>query len=220
MRCAYMCDSDIPNLISLCFPFEAGANIHVPDAPRYPVLQASMFGRAEILELLLRSGCDVNTKNELHETGLHLLAQQNSERSVNTARILLEHDCDPNVLDNAGLAPLHKASPEMTALLVGFDRVNCDLESEAGDTPLTTAAKDRREGSLCALVKSGSPSLDKTDRIGMTPLMICAEAGNTGRVRDPVQWLRNCGCCRGMVVKKTALCIVKTLSIWYKTDLS
>ncbi len=55
---------------------KAGEDVHLPNAPRAPVLQAAMYGRAEILELLLTHKCDPNVRNEWQQNGLHLLAHQ------------------------------------------------------------------------------------------------------------------------------------------------
>ncbi|PAA57035.1 hypothetical protein BOX15_Mlig022548g1, partial [Macrostomum lignano] len=159
---------------------KAGANIHVYDAPTYPLLQAATYGRTEIIELLVKSNADVNMRNQHLQTGLHLIATQTSEKYRATCRALLQNDCNPNLLDTDGLAPLHRASAQIAAEMVQFPSVNVNLKSESGDTALTSAVKDRREAVVGALLKSESLRLEDTDQIGMTPLMIAAELGASG----------------------------------------
>lgn len=96
---------------------KAGADINVSDCPRYPLHQAALFGRAAIVELLINSGAKVSILTERHQSCLHLLASQSAERFVETAKVLLKHGCDPNNLDDDGMAPLHIASTEIAEVL-------------------------------------------------------------------------------------------------------
>jgi ankyrin repeat protein len=66
----------------------AGCNLRQTDSPIYPLLQAAIYGRPEIVEMLIKSGCDINTRNESEETSLHLIAQTNSPKHVEVASIL------------------------------------------------------------------------------------------------------------------------------------
>lgn len=79
--------------------------------------QASIFGRAQIADLLIRSGASVSALTERRQSCLHLLAHQSAERFVETAHVLMQHNCNPNTLDDDGLAPLHRASVEMVKAL-------------------------------------------------------------------------------------------------------
>uniref|UniRef100_A0A0X3PJM0 Uncharacterized protein n=1 Tax=Schistocephalus solidus TaxID=70667 RepID=A0A0X3PJM0_SCHSO len=131
---------------------KAGADIHVSDCPRYPLHQACLYGRSAVSDLLIRSGAKTVVLTEHYQSCLHLLANQSTERFLETARILLSHNCDPNTLDDDGLAPLHRASLEMVHILASSDKTDLNILSQAGDTPLLTAAKDRREAALLALI--------------------------------------------------------------------
>ncbi|KAM3187179.1 hypothetical protein ACTXT7_002833 [Hymenolepis weldensis] len=132
---------------------KAGADINVSDCPRYPLHQAALFGRAAIVELLINSGAKVSILTERHQSCLHLLASQSAERFVETAKVLLKHGCDPNNLDDDGMAPLHIASTEIAEVLALHDRTDLNILSQAGDTPLLVAAKDRKEGLLLTLLR-------------------------------------------------------------------
>lgn len=137
---------------------KAGAAICVADAPRYPLHQASIFGRAQIADLLIRSGASVSALTERRQSCLHLLAHQSAERFVETAHILMQHNCNPNTLDDDGLAPLHRASVEMVKALTSYENTDVNICSRDGDTPLLTAVKDRREAVVMALLRTDQPS--------------------------------------------------------------
>uniref|UniRef100_A0A1I8IVE6 ANK_REP_REGION domain-containing protein n=1 Tax=Macrostomum lignano TaxID=282301 RepID=A0A1I8IVE6_9PLAT len=154
---------------------KAGANIHVYDAPTYPLLQAATYGRTEIIELLVKSNADVNMRNQHLQTGLHLIATQTSEKYRATCRALLQNDCNPNLLDTTAWARCTGPAPRSPPRWF-----SSPASIESGDTALTSAVKDRREAVVGALLKSESLRLEDTDQIGMTPLMIAAELGASG----------------------------------------
>ncbi|CAL8109091.1 unnamed protein product [Calicophoron daubneyi] len=133
---------------------KAGADIYVADAPRYPLHQASLYGRAAIADLLIKSGASVSALTERRQSCLHLLAHQSAERFVETAHILMKNCANPNTLDDDGLAPLHRASVEMVYALASYDVTDMNICSRDGDTPLLTAVKDRRELVLLALLRA------------------------------------------------------------------
>ncbi|CAH8635024.1 unnamed protein product [Schistosoma rodhaini] len=133
---------------------KAGADIYVADAPRYPLHQASLYGRADIAELLIRSGASVSALTERRQSCLHLLAHQTAQRYVDTAKILLKYHVNPNTLDDDGLAPLHRASVEIVEVLVAHETTDVNICSRDMDTPLLTAVKDRRELILIALIRA------------------------------------------------------------------
>ncbi|GAA28350.2 hypothetical protein CSKR_204028 [Clonorchis sinensis] len=133
---------------------KAGADIFVADAPRYPLHQASLYGRGPIAELLLRSGASISALTERRQSCLHLLAHQSAERFVETAHILMRHNANPNTLDDDGLAPLHRASSEMVHVLTSYEVTDFNISSRDGDTPLLTAVKDRREAVVLSLLKA------------------------------------------------------------------
>ncbi|VDQ11102.1 unnamed protein product, partial [Trichobilharzia regenti] len=115
---------------------------------------ASLFGRADIAELLIRSGASVSALTERRQSCLHLLAHQTAQRYVDTAKILLKYHANPNTLDDDGLAPLHRASVEIVEVLVAHETTDVNICSRDLDTPLLTAVKDRRELILIALIRA------------------------------------------------------------------
>ncbi|KER25469.1 hypothetical protein T265_07091 [Opisthorchis viverrini] len=133
---------------------KAGADIFVADAPRYPLHQASLYGRGPIAELLLRSGASISALTERRQSCLHLLAHQSAERFVETAHVLMRHNANPNTLDDDGLAPLHRASSEMVHVLTSYEVTDLNISSRDGDTPLLTAVKDRREAVVLSLLNA------------------------------------------------------------------
>lgn len=146
---------------------KAGASIHVSDAPRYPLHQAALFGRGPVVELLIRSGASVSALTEKRQSCLHLISHQSAERFLETAHILMQHNTNPNTLDDDGLAPLHRASLEMVTVLVSYDVTDVNICSRDGDTPLLTAVKDRRESVVLGLLRSDQQYREQ--RLGAKP---------------------------------------------------
>ncbi|CAH8624964.1 unnamed protein product [Heterobilharzia americana] len=149
---------------------KAGADIYVADAPRYPLHQASLYGRADIAELLIRSGASVSALTERRQSCLHLLAHQTAQRYVDTAKILLKYHANPNTLDDDGLAPLHRASVEIVEVLVAHEATDVNICSRDLDTPLLTAVKDRRELILIALIRGDQQFREQHRKNMISPL--------------------------------------------------
>ncbi|VDO07178.1 unnamed protein product [Rodentolepis nana] len=169
---------------------KAGADISVSDCPRYPLHQAALFGRATIVELLINFGAKVSILTERRQSCLHLLASQSAERFVETAKVLLKHGCDPNTLDDDGVAPLHIASTEIAEVLTFHNNTDLNILSQSGDSPLLVAAKDRKEGLLLALLRADelnvrSAKLGETSdsKITTTSLLLCPTSFNGSPAR-------------------------------------
>ncbi|KAL3309561.1 Actin- protein 3 [Cichlidogyrus casuarinus] len=144
---------------------KAGADVHVADAPRYPLhqvtflslllyfySQAAIYGWPDVAELLIKSGASINAMTATRQTCLHLLAHQTSRRFQETAKIFLRYGANPNELDDDGMAPLHLASVEMIRVLATHELTDLNFLSKNGDSPLVVMAKDRKETNLHALL--------------------------------------------------------------------
>ena len=98
------------NLKAVELLLEAGAN---PDTPivesrdiHVPILFAAKHGHHEILEMLLKYEANINKVGD-GWTALHA-ATYNSD--VDTLKLLLQHNADPNFIDVDGLTPLYIAT--------------------------------------------------------------------------------------------------------------
>ena len=81
---------------------------HDPDvAARDEALQgAAMFGRADMVKLLLEAGADVEARDEFGDTALHEAAKRGHAAVV---KLLLEAGADMEARDESGDTALHEA---------------------------------------------------------------------------------------------------------------
>ena len=101
-----------------------GANANAPAYSRYfhsgatdvTPLHLALANRApeKAIELLINAGVDVNAKNSLGETPLHVAVEWSS---IEAAQLLLAHGANVNARNNEGKTPLHEAPAEMVPLL-------------------------------------------------------------------------------------------------------
>jgi len=97
--------------------------------------------RKPMMEALINLGCDIEARNSVGNTALHVML---SHQRLSCVVCLLSHGADVNSPDAAGLTPLHLAVekghlPSIQALLVfGAD---FNLKNKSGDTPWMLALK-------------------------------------------------------------------------------
>ena len=107
-----------------------------------PLHFACFRGKPDIVRLLLDRGAQVNVKNQLGETPLHLLSRgeyDSPSDGVSVAELLLERGTGVNAQDKFDWTPLHSASnngkPEIVRALLSH-AANVKAENELGETPL------------------------------------------------------------------------------------
>jgi ankyrin repeat protein len=117
-----------------------------------PIHLAAAGSRVEIVDLLIRSGADVELKNERGQSALHLACQaftrdpmpQSEPRARATVRRLLEAEADPRARDLRDNTPLHYAArsfvcgPEIVRLLLEKGASPRDVNL-SGATPFMAA---------------------------------------------------------------------------------
>ncbi|MCX7027517.1 MAG: ankyrin repeat domain-containing protein [Spirochaetes bacterium] len=119
----------------------------------------------------------VDAKNNLGEAPLHIAVRKGY---VAGARLLLDHQADPNILDGNGNTPLHLVTSSsglvMTKLLLE-KKAKPAIADSNGDTPLHKAVKLTLDDSIVKeLIKADAP-VNAVNKEGDTPLMICVKAG-------------------------------------------
>ncbi len=123
---------------------EAGINDYAADG-FHPLGLAAFFGHAGIVEYLLEKGADVHatSRNPMKVTALHSAAAGDH---LDVARVLLDYEADPDVLQQGGFTPLHAAaqngSLEMVRMLLAYG-ADASISSDDGRTPLDIARESR-----------------------------------------------------------------------------
>ena len=129
------------------------------------------------IKALLTEGVDLNSRDKLGETPLHVAAVMGYE-GIST--LLIEGGADVNARDKRGLTPLHAAAwmghQEIVSLLLASG-AEINAKSESGVAPLHTAALTGREKTVSLLIANGA-DIDVKNNDGMTPLHVAAFEGH------------------------------------------
>ena len=143
-------------------------------------------GNVEHLQVFLRNGIDVNTRNDYDETLLHIAASRGQAECVQE---LLAHDADFEAIELDGMTPLYYAgNAACTQLLLekGANPNICDTCYH--EIPLHEAVQTGNLEQATLLIKHGS-RCDTKDIDGNTPLHLAALSGHV----DCVQYLLKIG---------------------------
>ena len=109
------------------------------------VIEASWLSYWDVVEILLETGTDPNTKDT---EGLSLLAAAVDQNAPRAAAMLLEKGADINCRDKRGNTPLIRAAGydnfEMVRLLVESGAA-IEVENKRGDTPLSEARRKKND---------------------------------------------------------------------------
>ena len=145
---------------------DAGADINVQNVKGSqswtPLFGAVVYGRKEVIELLIAKGADVNRKCEDYETPLHIAvdAFASPENRKEIAKLLISNSADVNAVDMRGRTPLDGAKGETAELL----RKNGGKYSM-----INYAAKGGDVEAVKKFVADGA-DVNARDRMGRTPL--------------------------------------------------
>ncbi len=139
-------------------------------------------GTADVVDVLLKNGADVNARDTLGETPLFLAARKGFETIVKS---LLDHGADANAKTRRGCTPLHAAADsglaEIVALLLARGAV-ADAKDQSGLTPLFYAVCKGHTKAAEILLKKGT-QVNAKDNLGQTPLHKALAVGKQDMVR-------------------------------------
>jgi ankyrin repeat protein len=93
-------------MVGLLLGNGADFDIEDPKTGMTPLLNAARDGRHEIVEMLVRFGADINTKNRDGDTPLHLSAARGHRTAI---EVLLKYRPDLEARNNAGITALQQA---------------------------------------------------------------------------------------------------------------
>jgi len=128
--------------------------------------KAVLWGDIEVVKQHLAVGTDVNAKDNLRYTPLHVAAQQGHDRCKEIVELLIAAGADVNVKDGqGGLTPLHTAirnsNKEIVELLIAN---GADVNAKDGGelTPLHHAAGKGQKEVVELLIANGANVKAKT----------------------------------------------------------
>ncbi len=133
---------DLERVQSLLSEHPELANAYAPDGFQ-PLGLACFFGHEAVARLLVESGAQINSpsKNTQRVMPLHSAA---ASRSLEIARLLLEHGADPDALQEGDFTPLHEAAAngqlELVRLLLAHG-ADINLSQKPGQTAIAFAQK-------------------------------------------------------------------------------
>ncbi|KAF5675217.1 ankyrin repeat domain-containing protein [Fusarium circinatum] len=138
----------------------------------------------QVLELLLKSGADVNTSDGRGLTPIHMAS---SDGFIDIVEILIQEGADLNVKTIARQTPLHSCSAKghlgVTQLLIQHG-ANVDSKDNHGRNALYHACKSGDLEVVNLIIASSQiQTLDEADHWGSTPLSIAARFGHVGILR-------------------------------------
>ncbi|MCK5519804.1 MAG: ankyrin repeat domain-containing protein [Candidatus Marinimicrobia bacterium] len=115
-----------------------GCNVNEKYKGFTPLINASNYGKTDIIELLLKHGADINAKTK---TGLSSILNAAQSSSIETVRLLIEHGANINDQENSGVTPLINA-------IANIDFDIAEYLIKKGADPLLSDSKGRSAVSL------------------------------------------------------------------------
>lgn len=145
-----------------------------------PLCRAVHVRSAEIAQLLIASGANVNEKDREGESPLHHAAYRRDRRIVEL--LLSGPAIDVNTVNRWGLTPLHVAATNgllwMVKMLLSAPRINPNAKDHNGMTPLFVALSDGHGPIVEQLLEDGRVDANIRTNCGLTSIHYAAANGS------------------------------------------
>lgn len=156
------------------------------DAKNAALLKSLYNKNPEILKVLLKSGADVNAKDEdSGETLLHLLCQEDKPNKELVAT-LIKAKADVNARDDTGMTPLIFACMHGDLELINMlikAKADVNAQDEMGMTPLLAVCHNPEPNvDIIAVLTRAGADVNAADEDGITPLMVACTKGDKALV--------------------------------------
>ncbi|TRY55471.1 hypothetical protein DNTS_032268 [Danionella cerebrum] len=144
-----------------------------------PLHYAAAGGNLDIIRLIATvvGPEEMNTQDDQGRTPLHWAVEQDKQQSCT---LLLDLGVDPNILNNALIAPLHlavsKQHNHLVEVLLSCDKTDANLQGDLGNTPVMLACCSNNTKALRLLVKHGAKMCIQ-NKLGHYPIHTVAFAG-------------------------------------------
>ncbi len=140
-------------------------------------INAVKKGDTEVIQAMLKSKIDINTRKADGTTALHYAVHRND---VDTVKQLLSKGAKPDAENVYGISPMSLActnrNSEIVILLLDAG-ADPNAEKWSGETILMECVRTGTTGAVAALLKSGAKPNVSENKMGQTPLMWAAAGG-------------------------------------------
>ena len=144
---------------------------------RPKLLQATLDGKMDIIEELIKKGADVNTTDKNGVTSLHIAA---TKKIIKLIRLLVEKGANVNATTHLGITPLHHAAIngdlEIGKFLIA-NGAEVNASADFAITPLHFVAKNGHTELAKLLIENGA-NVNATDKNGVSVFEYAAISGN------------------------------------------
>ncbi|XP_040284693.1 ankyrin repeat domain-containing protein 6 isoform X1 [Bufo bufo] len=169
----------VDNVVQL---INKGAKVAVTKHGRTPLHLAANKGHLNVVQILLKAGCDLNVQDDGQQTALHRAAVVGHSDIL---AILIQEGCALDRQDKDGNTALHEAAwhgfSQSVKLLVKAG-ANVLAKSKAGNTPLHLACQNGHSQSCRFLLLAGSRA-DLKNHAGDTCLHVAARYNHLSVIR-------------------------------------
>jgi ankyrin repeat protein len=138
---------------------------------------AILFGKYDILKLLIENGADINAKDNQGNSPIHGAIENNE---IHILRLLIEKGADINAKNNLGQSPLHLAvelDNFNCAQVLILSRVDINAQNNLGQSPLHLAVELENFNYVQVLILNRA-NINALDANRNSPIHIAIKNGN------------------------------------------